>query len=74
MGKFGTLFFKEFGSAKHILLQNTPLLNEEFYGLGWVFQQKEPKIPGTHKIGAAISGPRIAGETFYRHEVFSDSM
>ena len=23
-----------------------------------VFQQKEPKTPGAHKIGAAISGPR----------------
>ena len=26
-----------------------------------VFLQKDPKIPGAHKIGAAISGPRIAG-------------
>ena len=25
------------------------------------FQQKEPKMPGAHKIGTAISGPRIAG-------------
>ena len=24
------------------------------------FLQKEPKIPGAHKVGAAISGPRIA--------------
>ena len=29
-------------------------------GLG-SFQQKEPKNPGAHKIGAANSGPRIAG-------------
>ena len=29
-------------------------------GMG-VFQQKERKMPGAHKIGAAISGPRIAG-------------
>ena len=29
-------------------------------GMG-VFQQKEPKMPGARKIGAAISGPRIAG-------------
>ena len=26
-----------------------------------VFQRKEPKISGAHNIGAAISGPRIAG-------------
>ena len=26
-----------------------------------VFQQKEPKMPGAHKIGAAISGP-VTGE------------
>ena len=26
-------------------------------GMG-VFQQKEPKMPGAHKIGAAVSGPR----------------
>ena len=29
-------------------------------GMG-VFQQKEPKMPGALKIGAAISGLRIAG-------------
>ena len=29
-----------------------------------VFQQKEQKMPGAHKIGAAISGPRIAGGNF----------
>ena len=32
-------------------------------GMG-LFQQKEPKMPGAHKIGAAISGPRIAGGNF----------
>ena len=26
-----------------------------------VFKQKEQKIPGAHKIGAGIFGPRIAG-------------
>ena len=26
-----------------------------------VLQQKEPKIPGAHKISVAISGPRIVG-------------
>ena len=25
-----------------------------------------------HKIGAAVSGPRFAGETIYGHEAFSD--
>ena len=30
-----------------------------------VFLQKEPEIPG-----AAISGPRIAGEKFYGHGAF----
>ena len=29
-----------------------------------VFLQKEANIAGAHKIGAAISGPRIAGENF----------
>ena len=32
-------------------------------GMG-VFQQREPKMPGAHKIGAAISAPRIAGGNF----------
>ena len=32
-------------------------------GMG-VFQQKEPKMPGAHKIGAAISGPGITGGNF----------
>ena len=31
-----------------------------FMGMG-VFRQKEQKIPGAHKIGTAISGPRIVG-------------
>ena len=36
-------------------------------GILWtwrVFLQKERIFPGAHKIGAAISGPRIAGKTF----------
>ena len=43
-------------------LQKTPSppQNEEFYGQG-VVQQKEPKNARPHMIGAAISGPRIAG-------------
>ena len=35
-----------------------------------VLLQKEPKIPGTHRITAAISGPRIAVEN-YGHEALS---
>ena len=37
-----------------------PPRGRNFMGMG-VFQQKEQKIPGAHKLGAAISGPRIAG-------------
>ena len=32
--------------------------------------RKNQKIPGAHKFGGAISGPRIAGEKFDGHEVF----
>ena len=39
-----------------------PPQNAKFYGHGF-FLQKEP---GAHKIGAAISGPRIADKTFLR--------
>ena len=38
----------------------------------WVFLQKERIFPGVHKIGAAISGPRIADRKFYGHEDFSE--
>ena len=40
-------------------------------GMG-VFQQKEPKKPGAHKIGAAISGPQNYGQKNYGHEAFSE--
>ena len=40
-------------------------------GIG-VFQQKEPKNAGAHKIGAAISGPRIAGGKLRTSGFFSD--
>ena len=40
----------------------------------WRFSCREKaKIPGAHKIGAPISGPRIAGKTFYGHEMFLTS-
>ena len=35
-------------------------------------RRKNAKFPGAHGIGAAISGPRIAGKTFYGHEDFSE--
>ena len=48
-----------------------PPKKAEFYGHGF-FLQKERIFPGVHKIGAAISGPRIADKKFYGHEDFSD--
>ena len=45
-------------------------------GILWAWglsSRKTQKIPGGHKIGAAISGPRIAGGTFYGHEAFTES-
>ena len=35
--------------------------------------RKNAIFPGTHKIGAAISGPRIAGKIFYGHDDFSEN-
>ena len=40
-------------------------------GMGF-FLQKERIFPGAHKIGTAISGPRIAGNKFDEHEDFSE--
>ena len=37
-----------------------------------VFLQKECNFPEAHKIGAAISGPRIAGKILYGHKDFSE--
>ena len=36
------------------------------------FLQKEQKIPGAHRIGTAISGPRIACGKCYGHRALSD--
>ena len=36
------------------------------------FLQREHIFPGVHKIGAAISVPRIAGRKFYAHQDFSE--
>ena len=37
-----------------------------------VLLQKSAICPGAHKIGAAISGPKIAGKHFYGHEAFAE--
>ena len=37
-----------------------------------VFLQKDTEILGAHKIGAAISGPRIADKKICGHEDLSD--
>ena len=36
------------------------------------FAAERTKVPGALKIGAAISGSRIAGENYYGHEASSD--
>ena len=42
-------------------------------GMEVLLQEKNPrKIAGAHKIGPAISGPKIAGEKFYRREALSE--
>ena len=41
-----------------------PPKKEEFYGHGGFPAERTKKMPGAHKIGAAISGPRIAGGNF----------
>ena len=35
-----------------------------------VFLQKEQEMPGTHKIGAAISGPGITDENYGHQDFF----
>ena len=46
-----------------------PPKTRNFMGMG-VIQQKERKIPDARKIGAAISGPRIAGGKILDIKVF----
>ena len=46
-------------------------------GIRWAWRlscRKNAEIPCARKTGAAISGPRIAGKTFYGHEAFSSEM
>ena len=40
--------------------------------MGMGFPAERTHFPGAHKIGVAISGPRLAGKTFYGHEDFSE--
>ena len=46
-----------------------PLKKEEFYGHGFSCR-KNAFFPGVHKIGAAISGPRIADKNFTDTGIF----
>ena len=46
-----------------------PPKTRNFMGMGFC-QQKEPKMPGAHKIGAAISGHRIAGRKIMGARIF----
>ena len=39
-----------------------PLKTRNFMGMGFFSSTKNRKITGTHKIGADISGPRVAAE------------
>ena len=49
--------------------QNPPPHNEEFYGHRFSCR-KNAFFPGVHKIGAAISGPRIADTNFTDTRIF----
>ena len=50
-----------------------PPYNEYFMDMG-VSSSKNQKMPGTHKIGAAISGPRVAGGEITDMRLVSDVM
>ena len=57
----------------HPQIPPPPRKPRNFMGMEVFFScRKKPKIAGTHKIGATTFSPRIAGETFYGHEAFSD--
>ena len=49
--------------------ENTPL-KEEVYGHGGFPAEKNAIFLGAHKIGAAISGPRIADTNFTDTRIF----
>ena len=48
----------------------TPPQNAEFYGKNVFSCRKNAFSPGVHKIGAAISGPRIADTNFTDTRIF----
>ena len=50
--------------------KSPPPQNEEFYGHGGFSCRKKAFLPGVHKIGAAISGPRIADTNFMDTRIF----
>ena len=50
----------------------SPPKPRNFMGMGF-YCRKNAIFPGAHKIGAAISGPRIADKTLYGPVDFSDS-
>ena len=52
----------------------TPTKTRNSMGMEVFSCRKNAKIPGAHKIGAAISGPRIAGNKIYGYEACSDSL
>ena len=55
--------------------QNTPPPLKRGILWTWLFfLQKERIFPGAHRIGAAISGPRIAGRNFDGREDFSEKI
>ena len=77
---FGKDFYKKGNSAKSFgpfteppdsesekLLSSSPSRKSALIGFPC---RKNPFLPGAHKIGAAISGPRITGKTIYGHEDF----
>ena len=53
--------------------QNTRPPLERGILLTWLFPAERTHFPGAYKIGAAISGPRIADKKLYGHGDFSDS-
>ena len=50
--------------------QTPPPQKEEFYGHGGFPSRKNQKMPGAHKIGAAISGPELRTEILWTSRFF----
>ena len=63
------------GSSKPPLPKNPKYPPPLKRGILWAWRfscRKNAIFPGAHKIGATISGPRMAGQKIYGHEDFSD--